>query len=79
MTVNYPPAFRSMRMGMEIAEALHHAYPVEFHAGKILELVGSQSTVDALLRGDAAPHIVTEWFSDVNAFRAVRDKYLIYH
>ncbi len=79
MTVNYPVAFRSMRMGMEIAEALHHAYPVEFHAGKILELVGSQSTVDALLRGDAAPHIVNEWFSDVNAFHAVREKYLIYH
>jgi uncharacterized protein YbbC (DUF1343 family) len=79
ITVTYPAALRSMRMGMEIAEALHHAYPTEFHAGKILELVGSQSTVDELLRGDAAPHIVTEWFSDVSAFRAVREKYLIYH
>jgi len=69
---------RPMRMGMEIAGLLRRAYPAEFRAGKIVELLGSQAAVDALLGGDAPGRIVMVWGPEQDAFRTTRAKYLIY-
>jgi uncharacterized protein YbbC (DUF1343 family) len=71
-------AFRSMRMGMEIADALHRMYPSKFRLDKIIFLVGSQATVDALKRGENPGSIVASWKPEVERFRAMREKYLIY-
>jgi hypothetical protein len=46
---------------------------------KIVELLGSQSTVDRLKRGDAPADIVAGWSADLAKFRAMREKYLLYH
>jgi uncharacterized protein YbbC (DUF1343 family) len=68
----------SMRVGLEIADALHRMYPDEFQLEKITELLGSQSTIDRLKRGDAPAEIVFGWSADLVRFRAMRDKYLLY-
>lgn len=72
-------ALRSMTMGLEIAETLGRMYPDEFHTAKLIELLGSQSTVDQLLRGDPAAQIVSSWSAELDRFRAMRAKYLLYN
>jgi uncharacterized protein YbbC (DUF1343 family) len=71
-------SFRSMRNGLEILETLIalHSVPPVFGP---MTLLGSQSTVDRLKRGDAPANIVAGWSSDLDKFRAMREKYLLYH
>jgi uncharacterized protein YbbC (DUF1343 family) len=69
----------SMRMGLEIAAVLDRMYPDQFRIPKTLELLGSQSTVDRLNRGDAPADIVSGWAADLDKFRTMREKYLLYH
>jgi uncharacterized protein YbbC (DUF1343 family) len=68
-----------MRMGLEIADVLYRMYPDKFQIEKIVELLGSQSTIDRLKRGDAPADIVSGWSADLDKFRATREKYLLYH
>jgi uncharacterized protein YbbC (DUF1343 family) len=72
-------SFRPMLMGLEIAAALHHLYPDQFHVEKMIELLGSQSTVERLERADDTKKIVAGWTSDLDRFRSMRAKYLLYH
>ena len=78
ITVTDRGAFQSMRTGLEIADALHRLYPTQFHLEKIIELLGSQSTLDRLERGDAPADIVVAWGPELDRFRAMRAKYLLY-
>jgi uncharacterized protein YbbC (DUF1343 family) len=71
--------FRSMRMGLEVADALNRMYPENFQLNKIIELLGSEATVDRLMHGDAPAAIVAGWSTDLDKFRAMRAKYLLYH
>jgi len=70
--------FQSMRLGLEVADALNKMYPGQFKLGKIIELLGSQSTLDRLQRGDAPADIVAGWTAELDRFRAMRAKYLLY-
>jgi uncharacterized protein YbbC (DUF1343 family) len=79
ITITNRGELRSMRMGLEIADALHRMYPDKFQLEKIVELLGSQSTVDRLKRGDAPADIVASWSTDLDKFRKMRAKYLLYH
>jgi uncharacterized protein YbbC (DUF1343 family) len=65
-------------MGLEIASTLTKTYSEEFHLEKIIELLGSASTVTRLQKGDSPAAIVASWTGDVSAFRKMRDKYLLY-
>ena len=78
LTVKEREGFRSMLMGLEIAEALHKLYPQQFQVEKMVTLLGSQSTVERLERGEAPKAIVAGWDDDLAKFRAMRAKYLIY-
>jgi len=69
----------SVRVGLEIAAALHHLYPQQFHLEKIVELLGSQATLERLERGDEPARIIAGWSGDLEKFRAMRAKYLLYH
>jgi uncharacterized protein YbbC (DUF1343 family) len=69
----------SMRMGLEVAAVLDRLYPDQFQIEKTIELLGSQSTVDRLKRGDAPADIVSGWAADLDKFRTMREKYLLYH
>jgi uncharacterized protein YbbC (DUF1343 family) len=69
---------RPMRMGLEIADVLHRRYPQQFQLEKMIALLGSQSTIEQLTRGDAPAQIVGGWTSDLDLFRQMREKYLLY-
>lgn len=73
------PAFRSMVTGLEIAAALHKLYPDSFQLDKINQLLESQSTIDQLERGVPVPEIIASWEPPLAAFRAMREKYLLYN
>jgi uncharacterized protein YbbC (DUF1343 family) len=69
---------RPMRMGLEIADALHRMYPEHFELAKTVLLLGSQQTVDRLARGEAPEEIAAGWSRDLAKFRQMRAKYLLY-
>ncbi len=71
-------SLNSMLMGLEIAAALNKLYPKQFVLGNIIELVGSASTVERMKKGDAPTRIVNDWADELEAFRKMRAKYLIY-
>ncbi|MFZ0885389.1 MAG: hypothetical protein WAN14_18450, partial [Candidatus Acidiferrales bacterium] len=70
--------FVSVRVGLEIADALHRLYPERFQITKLTDLLGSQASVDALIAYQSPANIIASWASDLTAFRAMRAKYLIY-
>jgi uncharacterized protein YbbC (DUF1343 family) len=70
--------FESMRMGIEIAAALGKLYPSDFDASKMIALVGNAETIRKLKAGDAPAAIVASWSADLEAFRKMRAKYLLY-
>ena len=71
--------FQPIVMGLEIASVLQHLYPAQFHVEKMIELLGSQSTVERLARGDNPKEIEAGWTNDLDRFRTLREKYLLYH
>ena len=79
LAVTNRDSFRSMRMGLEIIAVLHHLYPNDFQIAKAIDLLGSQSTVDQLERGDDPRRIIAGWSAKLDEFRAMRRKYLLYH
>ncbi len=72
-------SFRSIRLGLEIADALNRMYPQQFQLQKAIALLGSQSTIDRLMSGDAPASIIASWSADLDKFRKMREKYLLYH
>jgi len=72
-------SFRSVRMGLEIADALHRLYPEQFQLQKVITLLGSQTTIDRLSSGDAPRDIIASWSDALDKFREMREKYLLYH
>jgi uncharacterized protein YbbC (DUF1343 family)/CubicO group peptidase (beta-lactamase class C family) len=67
-----------MLLGMEIASTLHKLYPDHFELGRIIQLVGSRSTLEQLENGDRPARIVVGWQGEIEKFREMRKKYLIY-
>jgi hypothetical protein len=65
-------------MGIEILAALHRLYPEQFQLQKAMTLVCSQSTMDALKRGDDPKSISAAWSTRLHAFENARSGYLIY-
>ena len=78
LTITDPAALRSMTMGLEIASTLTKMYPEEFQLEKMIELLGSASTLARLQKGDSPADVVAGWAADLAAFRKMRDKYLLY-
>ena len=72
-------SLNSMLMGLEIAAMLHKMYPANFQLEKTNELLGSSATIERLKRGDAPSRIVLYWAPELDAFRKMREKYLLYH
>jgi uncharacterized protein YbbC (DUF1343 family) len=71
-------ALQPMRMGVEIALALGKLYPGKFDRAKLIELIGNAATIKQLMDGEDPAMIVTSWSKDLEAFRKVRQKYLLY-
>jgi len=71
-------ALQSMRMGFEIAVALSKLYPGKFESAKMIALLGNGATLQQLQKGRDPAEIVSSWNSDLEAFRKMRAKYLLY-
>ena len=71
-------AVPAMRMGLEIAAALADLYPDRFDVTRILTLLGNAETVERLRRGESPESIVRSWDPQLENFRRVRAKYLLY-
>lgn len=78
MRVTWCDSLRSMRVGLEMAAALHRMYPEDFHLAQIVELLGSQATVESIGRGDAPERIIAGWSAELGRFRRMRAHYLLY-
>ena len=72
-------AFNSVRSGLEIADSLHRLYPERFQITKLMDLLASQTTVDALIAYQPPAAIVASWADDLAQFRTLRAKYLLYN
>ncbi|MCL4523930.1 MAG: DUF1343 domain-containing protein [Acidobacteria bacterium] len=68
----------SMLMGLEIAAALWKMYPENFQVDKIITLVGNKAALERLKKGDAPTRILDEAADEIEAFRKLRAKYLLY-
>jgi uncharacterized protein YbbC (DUF1343 family) len=69
---------QSMRMGIEIASALGKLYPGKFETPKMIDLVGNAATIKQIVDGVDSAAIVASWNKDLEAFRNIRGKYLLY-
>ncbi len=78
LTVTDRDNFRSIEMGLQIAQALHKLYPQQFQIAKMIQLLGSKATVERLERADDPKQIEVGWAADLAKFSAMRAKYLIY-
>ena len=68
----------SMLMGLEIAAALWKMYPENFQVDKIMTLLGNAAVLERLKKGDAPTRILDEAADEIEAFRKLRAKYLLY-
>jgi uncharacterized protein YbbC (DUF1343 family)/CubicO group peptidase (beta-lactamase class C family) len=68
----------SPEMGIELASALAHLYPQQWHTGAMHQEVGSQAIVDAIQSGEDPRRIEGDWQSNLQVFKALRRRYLLY-
>ena len=71
-------ALQAMRLGIEIGATLSKLYPGKFEMTKMVELVGNAATIKQLVDVNDPAAIVASWRMDLEAFRKVRAKYLLY-
>jgi len=71
-------ALDSIRVGLEAASALRKLYPRHFDVAKMIFLVGNAQTIARLERGDSPGEIIAGWKNDLDAFRRIRAKYVLY-
>jgi uncharacterized protein YbbC (DUF1343 family) len=71
-------SFEPMRMGIEIAVALAKFYSAKFDVSKMMVLVGNAETIRKLKAGKSTTEILAGWTEELESFRKVRAKYLLY-
>ena len=65
-------------LGVELMSALYNLYPQQFELAKTSGMTGSRSVLDAIRNHISPETIATQWQSDINQFKLLRAKYLIY-
>jgi uncharacterized protein YbbC (DUF1343 family) len=65
-------------LGAELISALVKFYPNDFHAKANRKLVGNQKVLDELIAGKDPKTVALQWRDEVEQFKTVRAKYLIY-
>jgi uncharacterized protein YbbC (DUF1343 family) len=71
-------SLNGMLMGLELAAALWKLYPQNFALEKTITLIGSQRAMEAVKSGTLRVKIIDEFSDDVEAFRKMRARYLLY-
>jgi uncharacterized protein YbbC (DUF1343 family) len=72
------PGVDAIRLALESADAFHRLYSDRFDITKLTALLGSASTVDALVNYVPAVQIISSWSPDLAKFKIMRAKYLLY-
>jgi uncharacterized protein YbbC (DUF1343 family)/CubicO group peptidase (beta-lactamase class C family) len=78
ITIDDRGVFEPVRTGLALARALVALYPKEWHVADIGKLLQDARTLDALRAGASLEDLVAAAEADVAAWRAKRDKYLLY-
>ncbi len=65
-------------LGLELAGALQKLYPDHWELSHMLGILANQETFDALTHGDDPRNIAQAWQADLQKFRELRAKYLLY-
>jgi uncharacterized protein YbbC (DUF1343 family)/CubicO group peptidase (beta-lactamase class C family) len=65
-------------MGIELAAALKKLYPDNWKMEHMISALSNQQVFDQLAAGDDPRSIAQGWQDDLEKFKAVREKYLIY-
>ena len=71
-------AIDSALLGIELASALYRLYPKEFLVDKTLPLIGSQRVLQNIKDGLDPSNIAMTWQEQLEQFRKLRSKYLLY-
>lgn len=66
------------QMGIELAVALRKLYPVNWKIDKMIEILANHSVFDAISQGQDPRMIAQEWQDELQKFRDLRSKYLLY-
>ena len=69
---------QSVSAGIEIAAALHQLYPSEWKIDSYSRLLVNSDTLEQLKRGGSPEDVVQSWKPDLEKFRRVRERVLIY-
>ncbi|HTV15491.1 MAG TPA: DUF1343 domain-containing protein [Acidobacteriaceae bacterium] len=71
-------ALDAPEMGVEIASALHHLYPEQFHLDKMNTLLANRTVLDAIAAGTDPRIIAQSWRAPLAAFESRRRAALLY-
>ncbi len=71
-------SFQSVLTGLEIASQIFKLYPKEFNVEKFNRLLVSDKIFVAFKQGSEAKALRQIWESDLDKFKALRQKYLLY-
>ncbi len=71
-------ALDAPELGVEIAAALYELFPRDFELDKTLPLVGARWVLRAIRDGEDPRRIALHWQADLEQFRKMRQKYLLY-
>jgi uncharacterized protein YbbC (DUF1343 family) len=65
-------------MGIELASALKKLYPENWKVERILGLLANRQVYDAVVNGEDPRNIAQDWQEELQKFKELRAKYLIY-
>jgi uncharacterized protein YbbC (DUF1343 family) len=71
-------AFMPVRSGVAIALALRELHPGEWEIDKMDRLLQKKEAVEAIKAGKPVTEIEATWTKDLEAFRAKRERFLLY-
>jgi uncharacterized protein YbbC (DUF1343 family)/CubicO group peptidase (beta-lactamase class C family) len=71
-------ALNAPLLGIELAGALHQLYPERFRIERTLGLIGSRATLEAIEHGVDPRIVAARWDTELEAFKRLRAKYLLY-
>jgi uncharacterized protein YbbC (DUF1343 family) len=76
VTDRYP--LEAAELGIELASALKKLFPSDFQLAPSAPLIANQLVVEGLKAGHDPRRIAEEWQDGLDAFKAIRQKYLLY-
>jgi uncharacterized protein YbbC (DUF1343 family) len=79
MVITDRRALQPVRVGLEIASALHRLYGSAFELHLAHRLFGSQQTLARIAAGEDPSRIAASWAAGETLWRQLRAKYLIYY